>query len=145
VVPPNTAEIRERKGRFSMKENKEIVSRENMAAQTTRHIPVLAPLVDIFENQEEILLHADMPGVTREAVSVNIDNGRLYLSGVRSVDSKGASTWEEFASVEYRRSFSVPQTIDIGKINAELKEGVLHLHLPKSEAAKPRQIEIKVA
>jgi len=45
--------------------------------------------------------------------------------------------------VEYRRNFSVPQTIDVEKVNAELKDGVLRLHLPKSEAAKPKQIEIK--
>jgi len=47
--------------------------------------------------------------------------------------------------VEYRRVFSVPQTIDMDKVNAELKDGVLRLHLPKSEAAKPKQIEIKIA
>lgn len=45
--------------------------------------------------------------------------------------------------MEYKRSFSVPQTIDVSKVDAELKDGVLRLHLPKSEAAKPRQIEIK--
>ncbi|MFH1152474.1 MAG: Hsp20/alpha crystallin family protein [Pseudomonadota bacterium] len=128
-----------------MKERKDIINRDDMRPETTRELPAYAPMVDIFENQEEILVHADMPGVVKEDVSVNIDNGRLFLSGVRKVDSRGASTWEEFGSLEYRRTFSVPQTIDINKINAELKDGVLLLHLPKSEAAKPRQIEIKVA
>ena len=105
----------------------------------------MAPLVDILENDDEILLYADMPGVTKENISINIDNGRLALSGVREVKSVGAISWEEFADLEYRRTFSVPQSIDVARVNAELKEGVLLLHLPKSEAAKPRQIEIKVA
>ena len=74
---------------------------------------------------------------------VNIDNGTLTLSAIRNLETKKNATWEEFGNVEYKRSFSVPQTIDVEKVNAELKDGVLRLHLPKSEAAKPKQIEIK--
>jgi HSP20 family protein len=127
-----------------MSENKDITVREEELSERNRQIPTVAPLVDILENDDEILLYADMPGVTKENVSINIDNGRLALSGVREVKSVGAISWEEFADLEYRRTFSVPQSIDVARVNAELKEGVLLLHLPKSEAAKPRQIEIKV-
>lgn len=105
----------------------------------------MVPAVDIYENDDEILLHADMPGVLKENVSVNIDNGTLSLSGVRKLATGGTAAWEEFSDVTYVRNFSVPQTIDVAKVEAELKNGVLRLHLPKSEAAKPRTIEIKTA
>jgi HSP20 family molecular chaperone IbpA len=99
-------------------------------------------MVDIFENDDEILLHADMPGVTKDNITVNVDNGRLEISGTRRLQTKGSCSWQEFGDVEYRRVFSVPQSIEVAKVNAELKEGVLKLHLPKAEAAKPRNIKI---
>ncbi len=128
-----------------MSEKNNIATRGEALAERSREIPVISPVVDIFENDDEILLHADMPGVAKEDVSVNVDNGKLSISGVRSLQVSGAANWEEFADVEYRRTFSVPQSIDVAKVNAELKDGVLRLHLPKSEAAKPRQIKIKAA
>lgn len=126
-----------------MNERQDLTVKEEALAERKRQVPTVAPLVDILENENEILLFADMPGVDKKDISINIDNGRLEISGVREVPPVGATTWEEFTDVEYRRTFSVPQTIDVGGVNAELKEGVLLLHLPKSESAKPRQIEIK--
>jgi len=125
-----------------METNKDLTTqKENLKAEAGR-IPVVAPLVDIFENENEILLYADMPGVTKQDVCVDIDNGKLTLSGIRKTANKGAASWEEFGEVEFQRTFAVPQTIDVGKVGATLKDGVLRLNLPKSEAAKPRQIEI---
>ena len=126
-----------------MNEQKELALKQENLSERSRQIPTVAPVVDILENEEEILLFADMPGVNREDVTVNIENGRLALSGIRKISTSGATNWEEFGDVEYRRVFSVPQTINVGKVGAELKEGVLRLRLPKAEAAKPRQIEIK--
>jgi HSP20 family molecular chaperone IbpA len=128
-----------------MSEKTEITRKEDKKIEKTRELYEVAPAVDIFENENEILLHADMPGVVKEDISVNIDNGTLSLSGTRTLETKGAAGWEEFGNVRYVRNFSVPQAIDIAKVEAELKDGVLRLHLPKSEAAKPRQIEIKTA
>ena len=128
-----------------MSDTKELVKREESLPERSREIPAVAPLVDIYENDDEILLHVDMPGVDKKDITVNIDNGRLALGGVRKVETSGATQWEEFGDVEFQRTFSVPQSIDAEKIDAELKDGVLRLHLPKSEAAKPRQIEIKAA
>ncbi|MBI9093067.1 MAG: Hsp20/alpha crystallin family protein [Desulfobacterium sp.] len=128
-----------------MGERTDLVKRDKTHPETTRRIPKVRPLVDIYECDNEILLHADMPGVKKEDIAIDIDNGKLHLSGVRGIKAEGAANWVEFGDVEYVRSFSVPQTIDLEKINAELKDGVLRLHLPKSEAAKPRQIEIKAA
>jgi HSP20 family protein len=126
-----------------MSERTDVVKKDQSMPERSREIPAVVPLVDIYESDEEILLRADMPGVEKKDISINIDNGKLSLGGIRKFESKGSAQWEEFGDVEYQRTFSVPQTIDIDKIVAELKDGVLNLHLPKSEAAKPRQIEIK--
>lgn len=126
-----------------MAETKDIVKAEEKSIEKTRELIEVTPAVDIFENDEEILLCADMPGVVKENISVNINNGTLSLSGVRELTHEGAVTWEEFGDIEYVRNFSIPQTIDIERVEAELKNGVLALHLPKGEAARPRQIEIR--
>lgn len=128
-----------------MSERTDLATREESMPETKQELQAVAPLVDIYENDDEILLHADMPGVAKDDITVNIDNGKLTLTGTRKTNTTGSAQWEEFGDVEYRRNFSVPQTIDVDKINAVLKDGVLRLHLPKSEAAKPRQIEIKAA
>lgn len=126
-----------------MDKGQEIAKQEERNIEKTKELYEAIPTVDIYENEDEILLHADMPGVVKEDISVDIDNGTLSISGVRKLKTEGVATYEEFSDVEYVRSFSVPQTIDVEKVEAELKNGVLRLHLPKSEAAKPRQIEIK--
>lgn len=126
-----------------MSDKKELVKAEKEMVEQSRPIPTVTPVVDIYENDDEILLHADMPGVGKDKITVNVDNGTLTITGLRELETKGATTWDEFGNVEFRRNFSVPQTIDVEKVNAELKDGVLRLHLPKSEAAKPKQIEIK--
>jgi len=128
-----------------MNENTELTTRKENILERRQDLPRVAPLVDIYENEDEILLHADMPGVAKDNITVNVDNGRLEISGTRKLQTKGSGSWQEFGDVEYRRVFSVPQSIDVAKVNAELKEGVLKLHLPKAEAAKPRTIEISVA
>ncbi len=128
-----------------MNERKEMMKSEESMPERRRQIPAVAPFVDIFENDNEILLQADMPGVDKKDITIHVENGRLTLGGVRKLETKGATQWEELESVEYQRTFSVPQSIDAEKIQAELKDGVLCLHLPKSESARPRQIEIKTA
>ena len=127
-----------------MGERANIVPAEE-AMPERKDIPQVVPLVDIYENDDEILLFADMPGVDKKDITINIDNGTLSLDGIRKMQISGAVQWEEFGEAEYRRTFSVPQTIDVNKVNAEMQDGVLRLHLPKSEAAKPRQIEITTA
>lgn len=125
-----------------MSEN-EIVARNEQPGELVHQLPVAAPAVDIYENDAEILVHADMPGVLKDDISVNIDNGKMLLSGTRRLQPGGSASWRELTDVEFRRTFAVPQSIDVNKVHAELKNGVLRLHLPKSEAAKPRRIEIK--
>lgn len=128
-----------------MSDKKEIARKENTAVESNSSLKSAIPAVDIYENDDEILVYADMPGVKKNDIAVNIDNGTLSLSGIRRFDKTGATNWEEFSDIEYVRTFSVPQTIEVDRVEAELRDGVLRLHLPKSEAAKPRQIEIKAA
>ena len=128
-----------------MNKDMEVTKRSENMVEKQQDLATVAPVVDIYENDEEILLHADMPGVTKENIFVNVDNGKLEISGVRNLQTKGAESWQEFDDIEYRRVFSVPQTIDVAKVNAELKDGTLKLHLPKAEVAKPRTIEIRTA
>jgi HSP20 family protein len=130
---------------MNMSEDKSVIKKEDAQIEPSRQLRSVAPEVDILENEEEILLYADLPGVTRENLTVHIDNGKLTLSGIRRLNTEGAATWEEFSDVEYHRVFSVPQTIDVTNINAELQNGVLQLHMAKSPASKPKNIEIKAA
>lgn len=123
---------------------------ENNVAKVEKAIPeknqklrVLTPSVDIYENTEEILLFADLPGVKKENITIDLDNGQLTLVGNRYVPQEKDMQLEEFGSAQFRRIFSVPQGIDLAKVDAELNEGVLKLHLPKSESVKPRRIEIR--
>jgi HSP20 family molecular chaperone IbpA len=124
-------------------DGKDLTHKDQSTVESARSLRQVTPLVDIYENDDEILLHAEMPGVKKDHITVNIDNGNLTLTGLRTLPMEGATEWEEFGNVEYQRAFSVPQTIDVNNVKAELKDGILALHLPKSEAAKPRQIEIK--
>ena len=128
-----------------MDKKTDLIKTEEKNIQKARELYELSPAVDIYENHDEILLHADMPGVLQQDVSVNIDNGTLSLSGTRRLKNRGRANWEEFGDVNYVRKFSVPQTIDVEKVEADLKDGVLKLHLPKSESARPKRIEIKTA
>ena len=125
-----------------MSENTDLTTKREDMLEKRQDLPKIAPVVDIYENEDEILLHADMPGVTKDKITINVDNGKLEISGARHLQTKGTGSWREFGDVEYRRVFSVPQSIDVGKVNADFKEGVLRLHLPKSEAAKSRRIEM---
>lgn len=124
-----------------MDEN-QVVTRKEQPAELVRQMPVIAPTVDILENESEILLHADLPGVLRDDIAIHIDNGKMTLSGTRHLRMSGTATWREFAEVEFHCTFAVPQSIDVDKVHADMKDGVLRLHLLKSESAKPRQIEI---
>jgi HSP20 family molecular chaperone IbpA len=120
-----------------------IPAREGDAAEKMEQRPTTAPLVDIFENNDELLVVADMPGVAKDNVSINFDKGQLTIEGRRSATTGSGLLAAEFRPLDYHRTFLVPQGIDTDKIAAELQHGVLRVHLPKSAALKPRQIAIK--
>jgi HSP20 family protein len=105
--------------------------------------------VDIFENEKkELVIKAELPDVRTEDVSVTVENNLLTLSGERKVDSEVKK--EHYHRLErsfgsFSRSFSLPTTVDTGKIGADFKHGVLTVRLPFREEAKPRSINIEVA
>ena len=105
------------------------------------------PAVDIFENEKkELVLKAELPDIGKEDVSVTVENNTLTLSGERKFD--GEVKKEHYHRLErsygsFSRSFSLPATVDSGRIAAEFKNGVLTIRLPFREEAKPRQIAIK--
>ena len=103
----------------------------------------VTPACDIYENKEEVLLLADLPGVAPDALKINLDNDELTLEARRDLPSEGTLLTAEYRACDYRRNFVVPSGIDATKIAAELKNGILHLHLPKSEDIKPRQISVR--
>lgn len=104
--------------------------------------PAVAPLVDVFENENELLVVADLPGVTQDSMSIHFEKGRLTIEGKRASVAHAARIGE-IEAADFRRTFLVPQGIDAEHIAAELSQGVLSVHLPKHASAKPRRIEVK--
>ena len=105
------------------------------------------PVVDIEEDDKEYLITAELPEVKKEGVKVTVENGALCISGERSHEKREKN--KRYHRIErsygnFFRSFSLPEDSDAGKINANFKEGVLKVHLPKSEKAKPQEVEVKV-
>jgi HSP20 family protein len=107
--------------------------------------PVSAPPVDVYENDEEILVVADMPGARSDSVTVKLEKEELLITARRDGDASGQLLAGGRRDGEYRRSFLVPRGVDAARITAEMSQGVLKVHLPKSEAVKPRVIQVKVA
>ncbi|MGE3151691.1 MAG: Hsp20/alpha crystallin family protein [Nitrospiraceae bacterium] len=106
------------------------------------------PSVDISETEGEYIIKAELPEVKKEDVKITLEEGVLSIQGERKheKEEKGKKFHRiERAYGRFVRSFVVPDYVDEAKIKAEYQDGVLHLHLPKSEKAKPRAIEVKVA
>jgi len=103
----------------------------------------VAPACDVYENDDEILVVADLPGFTSEALTVNLEDNELTIEAQRDVSRDEAFITREYRDCDFQRRFAVPGGIDAAKISAELNHGVLSVHLPKSEALKPRQIAVR--
>lgn len=107
--------------------------------------PQVSPRVDIYENNDELLLLCDLPGVKESGLKISLEKDQLTLEAQGDDDVSGASVLREFRSTDYHRSFVLPGGIDTQRASADLRNGVLWLRLPKSEAIKPRRIEVKPA
>jgi HSP20 family protein len=106
------------------------------------------PLVDITEDDKEYLITAELPEVKKEDVKVMMENGVLTISGERKFEKEEKD--KKYHRVErsygsFARSFTLPTDGDAQKVHAEFKDGVLKVHVTKSEAARPKQIEVKVS
>lgn len=113
-------------------------------AEGTRALPQYIPAVDIYESENELTLLADMPGVGPEDVSIDVKDNLLTIRG--TVTSEGGHErllLREYGIGDYYRQFTLGRTIDQGKIEASMKDGVLSLRLPKADVIKPRKISVK--
>ena len=107
--------------------------------------PEFAPAVDIYDAAEEIVVVADMPGVSASALDVHLDRGDLSIRGrVTAPTAEGEAVFQEYQVGDFVRDFTLTEDIDPEGISAELTNGVLTLHLPKATDRKPRKIQVKV-
>lgn len=126
---------------LKVKEKQEVTS----PAEQTKPGLVFTPSVDIFENDKEIVLLADMPGVEAKALNIDLRDNTLTLDGeVEPYEAEGEEdVLIEYEVGKYYRQFSLSEVIDQAKIDAQLRDGVLRLILPKVEKAAPRTITVQ--
>jgi HSP20 family protein len=110
-------------------------------------VPEWTPAVDIIEDDKEYLIKVELPEVQKDDVKVTVEGGTLTISGERNAEKE--SNTRKFHRMEryygrFVRSFNIPDDAEDSKVNAEFKDGVLRVHLAKSERARPKQIEVKV-
>jgi HSP20 family molecular chaperone IbpA len=131
-----------------MSDAKELQVREKQEvaspAEQTRPGVVFTPDVDIFENERQITLLADMPGVAADDIRIDLNDNQLSISGeVKPFESGNESdVLVEFEIGRYTRQFTLSEVIDQSRIEARHEDGVLRLILPKAEKAIPRQIAV---
>jgi len=117
------------------------IRRSEEPASTT----IWSPAVDIYETEGEIVVQAELPGMDRKDISLNLENNVLTIRGDRQFNKETKE--DNYHRIErsyggFSRSFSIPTTVDEDKIRADYKDGVLRIALPKKEQAKPKQIQI---
>jgi HSP20 family molecular chaperone IbpA len=127
-----------------MSEERNITKKDKDLPERVSKRPMISPAVDIFENSDEVLLLADVPGSTAEGFNIHYDKDQLFIEAtVEDYQSEDHTPlFREFRSFDYRRVFELAPGIDVEKISADLNDGVLSIHLPKSAAIKPRRISI---
>jgi HSP20 family molecular chaperone IbpA len=125
-------------------------SRTDAATRTAagqRSDAALMPAVDVIEDSTGITLRADLPGVPKDKLKLQVDDGTLTIDGEVSIPMPESmqATYIEVGTPRFRRVFTLSKELDTGKVSAELEHGVLSLRIPKAEHAQPRRIDIKVS
>jgi len=113
--------------------------------ERTRERTVFIPRTDIYERDDALVLVADMPGVDENTVDINVDRRMLTITGSVTPEQveNNRLIYAEYEIGDFERSFTLTEEVDVDKIKATVKNGVLRLVLPKSEAAKPKKITVK--
>jgi HSP20 family molecular chaperone IbpA len=128
-----------------MSDQKNQLTTDNSATECcARDSVTYTPRFDICETEDELILYGDLPGVEAGDLDIRFEDKELAIHGKvapRQVDPRRIR--EEYGVGDFYRTFTVGESIEAAKINAELKNGVLTIHLPKAEAAKPKRIEVK--
>ena len=117
---------------------------ETSQPEPTRSGPVFRPNVDILEKQDELVVLADVPGAKADAIDIEFENGTLTIHARVEPRQDENVQWllREYETGDFLRTFRVSEDIDASKIHAEYADGVLTLHLPKSDASRPRKIPV---
>jgi len=102
------------------------------------------PAADIYETNSGYLIAIDLPGIERESLEIDVDENRLIVKGTRTIVESKQHRLERPRG-RFLRTFSIPGSVDQGKIAAEYKDGVLQLSLPKRSEQKPKKIDIKIS
>jgi HSP20 family protein len=115
--------------------------RSNERAQREQYI---APSASVVESGDGYTLAVEMPGVNKEGLEISVENNELIITGRRSIPNiDGTVLHRESRPDNFRRTFELDPSIDTGKINAKIEQGVVTLHLPKAEHVKPRKISVE--
>ena len=114
---------------------------------TQRSDAALMPPVDVIEDGTGITLRADLPGVPKDKLKLQVEAGMLTIAGEVGIAMPESmeATYVEVRVPRFRRVFTLSKELDTGKVSAEFKHGVLSLRIPKAEHAQPRRIDIKVS
>lgn len=119
----------------------------NKQAEFARDAAALMPPVDVIEDAGGITLYADMPGVPKDKLRLQVEADTLTIEGELALNmAEGVeATHAEVSLPRYRRVFTLSKELDAAQVGAEFNQGVLKLRIPKAEHAQPRRIEVKVA
>jgi len=103
----------------------------------------ISPEVNIFETKDGYILEAEMPGVNKAGLEITLEGNELTILGRRDQpELKASPLYRESSKADYRRVFELDPAIDTARVNAQINQGVLTLHLPKSEKVKPRKVTV---
>ena len=118
---------------------------QEASAERTRSGQWFRPPVDILEKSDELLLVTDLPGAKSDAIDIHFEDGVLTITGTVAprYDEQTSFLWREYGVGDFHRSFRVSEQVDANRIQAEYTDGVLTVHLPKAEEAKPRKIQVQ--
>jgi HSP20 family molecular chaperone IbpA len=126
-----------------MSNNQSLTQTQPQSMARVEQRSFMKPPCDVYENVDEFLLVADLPGVAKEDLRIQVERDEMFIEAHRQhpqVQGKQLST--EYTVRDYHRHFALPAGVETEKVKAELRDGLLWVHLPKSEAIKPRQIPI---
>jgi HSP20 family molecular chaperone IbpA len=129
-----------------MTETQDVATRRPAEVQSAERQVVLNPPVDIYEDADGITLTADMPGVSKDRLNIEVDKRTLLIEGDAHLEMPEGiqALYADIRSTRYRRSFSLSPELEPNNIDASLKDGVLTLRIPKRAELRPRKIEVRV-
>ncbi len=121
-----------------------IAVQNNGVARNKQYVQrAVTPPVDVFENADEVLVVADVPGASSDQIDVRVENGTLTLEARRAEEGAAPAVAREYDAADYVRTFRIPAGVDAANISAEAKNGTVLVRLPKIAAVKPRKIPVR--